>query len=204
MFERFTEKARRVIVLAAEEARLLNHAHIDTEHLLLGLIRQEDSIAGKALLASGVGREAAYAAVEKLVESHPAPPPDHIPLTPEAKEVMEQSLRESLELGSTSIDTGHLLLGLIREGEGVANAVLHELGADGDTLRKETLERMGALAAAGARSPDCPRCGADLMKTIACREVSIPAADGGNLRAASMVYCTECGMTLGVLPSADA
>jgi ATP-dependent Clp protease ATP-binding subunit ClpC len=201
LFERFTDRARRAVVRAQEESRLLNHTHIGTEHLLLGLLGDEKSIAGKALRSSGVSLETARAKVEELVQASPTPL-GHIPFTPRAKKVMELSLRESMELGSSAIDTGHMLLGLIRQGEGVAIEVLGKLGVDPDTLREETLELIGAPGEAGARSPDCPGCGSDLRRTIAYRDVAVAAAtDEDSFRAASLVYCTECGMTLGVLPS---
>ena len=202
MFERFTEKARRVVVLAREESGLLNHAHVGTEHMLLGLLGDEKSIAGKVLQSSGVRLETARARVEEIVESEPTPSSGYIPFTPRAKKVMELSLRESVELGSKAIDTGHLLLALIREGGGVANEVLVKLGADADTLREKTLELIGARGEADPQPPACPRCGSDLRKTIAYRDVAVAAATAeDSFRAASLVYCRECGMTLGVLPT---
>jgi ATP-dependent Clp protease ATP-binding subunit ClpC len=120
MFERFTDPARRVVVLAQEQARLLNHNYIGTEHLLLGLLREGDGVAAKALRALGISLEAVRAQVEATVGQGLRAPTGHIPFTPRAKQVLEVSLREALQLGHSSIDTEHILLGILREGEGVA------------------------------------------------------------------------------------
>jgi ATP-dependent Clp protease ATP-binding subunit ClpC len=130
MFEKFTDKARRVVVLAQEEAKMLNHNYIGTEHILLGLIHEGEGVAAKALEALGINLDAVREQVQEIIGQGQTPPTGHIPFTPRAKKVLELSLREALQLGHSYIGTEHLLLGLIREGEGVAAQVLTKLGAD--------------------------------------------------------------------------
>ena len=130
MFERFTDRARRVVVLAQEEARLLNHSYIGTEHILLGLIHEGEGVAAKALESLSISLEAVRNQVEEIIGQGGSSPSGHIPFTPRAKKVLELSLREALQLGHNYIGTEHILLGLIREGEGVAAQVLVKLGAD--------------------------------------------------------------------------
>ena len=133
MFERFTEKARRSVVYAQEEARMLNQNYIGTEHLLLGLIRVDDGIAAKALESLSISLEDVRSQVEELIGKGTYVPTGHIPFTPRAKKVLELSLRESLQLGHNYIGTEHILLGLIREGEGVAAQVLVKLRSEEHT-----------------------------------------------------------------------
>jgi ATP-dependent Clp protease ATP-binding subunit ClpC len=140
VFERFTEKARRVIVYAQEEARMLNQNYIGTEHLLLGLIREQDGIAAKALESLNISLEDVHAQVEELIGRGTFVPTGHIPFTPRAKKVLELSLREALQLGHSYIGTEHILLGLIREGEGVAAQVLLNLGADLEKVRSAVIQ----------------------------------------------------------------
>lgn len=140
MFERFTDRARRVIVLAQEEARSLQHNYIGTEHLLLGLIREGDGVAAKALAAKGVELEDTRRQVEEMIGKGNAAPNGHIPFTPHAKQVLELSLREALQLGHSYIGTEHILLGLIREGEGVGTQVLIKMGVDLSELRTVTID----------------------------------------------------------------
>ena len=128
MFERFTDRARRVLVLAQEEARDLNHAFIGTEHILLGLIREGEGVAAKALDALGVTFDVVREKVEEAIGANTNPSPGSPPFTPRAKKVLELSLREALQLGHSYIGTEHMLLGLVREGEGVAAQVLNDLG----------------------------------------------------------------------------
>ena len=139
MFERFTDRARRVVVLAQEEARLLKHHYIGTEHILLGLIHEGDGVAAKALESLGVSLEAVRSQVEKIIGKGKSEPGSHIPFTPRAKKVLEFSLREALQLGHNYIGTEHILMGLIREGEGVAAQVLTKLGASLTLVRKEVI-----------------------------------------------------------------
>ncbi|PKQ19585.1 MAG: NDP-hexose 4-ketoreductase [Actinobacteria bacterium HGW-Actinobacteria-6] len=140
MFERFTEKARRVVVYAQEEARMLNQNYIGTEHLLLGLIREQDGIAAKALESLSISLEDVHQQVEELIGRGTYVPTGHIPFTPRAKKVLELSLREALQLGHNYIGTEHILLGLIREGEGVAAQVLLNLGADLEKVRSAVIQ----------------------------------------------------------------
>lgn len=140
MFERFTDRARRVIVLAQEEARSLQHNYIGTEHLLLGLIREGDGVAAKTLASKGVDLDSARKQVEEMIGKGHATPNGHIPFTPHAKQVLELSLREALQLGHSYIGTEHILLGLIQEGEGVGTQVLVKMGVDLDDLRSSVID----------------------------------------------------------------
>jgi ATP-dependent Clp protease ATP-binding subunit ClpC len=143
MFERFTDRARRVVVLAQEEARMLNHNYIGTEHILLGLIHEGEGVAAKALESLGISLEAVRSQVEEIIGQGQAAPTGHIPFTPRAKKVLELSLREALQLGHNYIGTEHILLGLIREGEGVAAQVLQKLGADLNRVRQQVQTVLG-------------------------------------------------------------
>src|SRR5213082_1149071 len=140
MFERFTDRARRVVVLAQEEARMLNHNYIGTEHILLGLIHEGEGVAAKALESLGISLEAVRQQVEEIIGQGQQAPSGHIPFTPGAKKVLELSLREALQLGHNYIGTEHILLGLIREGEGVAAQVLVKLGADLNRVRQKVIQ----------------------------------------------------------------
>jgi ATP-dependent Clp protease ATP-binding subunit ClpC len=140
LFERFTDRARRVVVLAQEEARLLNHNYIGTEHILLGLIHEGEGVAAKALESLGISLEAVRQQVEEIIGQGGSSPSGHIPFTPRAKKVLELSLREALQLGHNYIGTEHILLGLIREGEGVAAQVLVKLGADLSRVRQQVIQ----------------------------------------------------------------
>ncbi|MCL4449004.1 MAG: ATP-dependent Clp protease ATP-binding subunit [Actinobacteria bacterium] len=140
MFERFTDRARRVLVLAQEEARLLNHSFIGTEHILLGLIHEGDGVAAKALESLGISLEVVRKKVEETIGPAGTPPSGSPPFTPRAKKVLELSLREALQLGHNYIGTEHMLLGLVREGEGVAAQVLVSLGADLGKVRQQVIQ----------------------------------------------------------------
>jgi ATP-dependent Clp protease ATP-binding subunit ClpC len=140
MFERFTDRARRVVVLAQEEARLLNHNYIGTEHLLLGLIHEGEGVAALALESLGFRLEAVRSQVEEVIGQGQSAPVGHIPFTPRAKKVLELSSREAMQLGHNYIGTEHILLGLIREGEGVAAQVLVKLGADLPRVRQQVIQ----------------------------------------------------------------
>jgi len=140
MFERFTDRARRVVVLAQEEARMLNHSYIGTEHILLGLIHEGDGVAAKALQSLDVSLGAVREQVREIIGQGQQAPSGHIPFTPRAKKVLELSLREALQLGHNYIGTEHILLGLIREGEGVAAQVLVQLGADLNRVRQTVIQ----------------------------------------------------------------
>ena len=140
MFERFTDRARRVVVLAQDEAKMLNHNYIGTEHILLGLIHEGEGVAAKALEQMGISLEAVRAQVEEVIGHGQTQPTGHIPFTPRAKKVLELSLREALQMNHSYIGTEHILLGLIREGEGVAADTLIKLGADLNRVRNTVLQ----------------------------------------------------------------
>jgi ATP-dependent Clp protease ATP-binding subunit ClpC len=169
MFERFTDRARRVVVLAQEEARMLSHNYIGTEHILLGLIHEGEGVAAKALESLDISLEAVRNQVEEIIGQGQQAPSGHIPFTPRAKKVLELSLREALQLGHSYIGTEHILLGLIREGEGVAAQVLQKLGADLNRVRQQVIQLLsgfqgkegqagtsGATASTGATSTEAP------------------------------------------------
>ncbi|MBT8228073.1 MAG: ATP-dependent Clp protease ATP-binding subunit [Dactylosporangium sp.] len=163
MFERFTDRARRVVVLAQEEARMLNHNYIGTEHILLGLIHEGEGVAAKALESLGISLEGVRQQVEEIIGQGQQAPSGHIPFTPRAKKVLELSLREALQLGHNYIGTEHILLGLIREGEGVAAQVLVKLGADLNRVRQQVIQLLSgyqgkepAAAGAGATGEAAP------------------------------------------------
>ena len=149
VFERFTDRARRVVVLAQEEARLLNHNYIGTEHILLGLIHEGEGVAAKALESLGISLEAVRSQVEEIIGQGGSSPSGHIPFTPRAKKVLELSLREALQLGHNYIGTEHILLGLIREGEGVAAQVLVKLGADLSRVRQQVIQLLSGYSGSG-------------------------------------------------------
>jgi ATP-dependent Clp protease ATP-binding subunit ClpA len=150
MFERFTDRARRVVVLAQEEARMLNHDYIGTEHLLLGLIHEGEGVAAQALKTLGISMDTVRQQVEGIIGRGQQAPSGHIPFTPRAKRVLELSLRESVQLGHDYIGTEHILLGLVREGEGVAAQVLVRLGADLNRVRQQVIQLLHAHTAEGA------------------------------------------------------
>ncbi len=163
MFERFTDRARRVVVLAQEEARMLNHNYIGTEHILLGLIHEGEGVAAKSLESLGISLEGVRSQVEEIIGQGQQAPSGHIPFTPRAKKVLELSLREALQLGHNYIGTEHILLGLIREGEGVAAQVLVKLGADLNRVRQQVIQLLSgyqgkepAEAATGGRGEGTP------------------------------------------------
>ena len=187
MFERFTDRARRVIVLAQEEARALQHNYIGTEHLLLGLIREGEGVAAKALEAKGVTLEDTRKQVEEMIGKGNAAPNGHIPCTPHAKQVLELSLREALQLGHSYIGTEHILLGLIREGEGVGTQVLIKMDVDLGELRSTTIDMIrgnaggtddkGDLANAGGVQDKHAQSGSAILDQFG-RNLTAEAADG--------------------------
>jgi ATP-dependent Clp protease ATP-binding subunit ClpA len=224
VFERFTDRARRVVVLAQEEARMLNHNYIGTEHILLGLIHEGEGVAATALDSLNVRLDAVRREVEEIIGQGQAAPTGHIPFTPRAKKVLELSLREALQLGHNYIGTEHILLGLIREGEGVAAQVLQKLGADLNRVRQTVIQILSGYAAgAGARkvaggaemaemeeelareiapsvvpaadAPTCPNCFAALDETLAFKAMET-TLEGEHLPV-KIAYCTRCGVALG-------
>jgi ATP-dependent Clp protease ATP-binding subunit ClpC len=176
VFERFTDRARRVVVLAQEEARQLSHSYIGTEHVLLGLIHEGEGVAAKALESLGISLEAVRGQVEEIIGRGGSAPSGHIPFTPRAKKVLELSLREALQLGHNYIGTEHILLGLIREGEGVAAQVLVKLGADLSRVRQTVIqllsgyqgpqggkESAGATAGGGSSEKESAQAGSAVL-----------------------------------------
>ena len=205
-------------MLAQEEARLLNHNYIGTEHILLGLIHEGEGVAAKALESLGISLEAVRAQVEEIIGHGGQAPSGHIPFTPRAKKVLELSLREALQLGHNYIGTEHILLGLIREGEGVAAQVLQKLGADLNRVRQAVVqllegwsdvaessggEHVGAYVevttspteAIGENAPLCPNCFAPLDETLAVRKLE--RTSEGESVSVGFAYCTRCGVALG-------
>jgi ATP-dependent Clp protease ATP-binding subunit ClpA len=157
VFERFTDRARQVVVLAQEEARMLNHNYIGTEHLLLGLVHEGEGIAAMALKSLGISLEAVRSQVEEIIGQGGAAPTGHIPFTPRAKKVLELSLREALQLGHNYIGTEHILLGIIREKQGVAAQVLRNVGASLDSVRQQVIGLLSGHTGPPAEQVPGPR-----------------------------------------------
>jgi len=176
VFERFTDRARRVVVLAQDEARMLNHDYIGTEHLLLGLIGEGEGVAARALESLGISLDAVRQQVEQVIGRGQQAPSGHIPFTPRAKKVMELALREANDLGHSYIGTEHILLGLIREGDGVAAGVLTGLGADRPRVRQQVTQLLGGRAGKGA-----PGAGSRLGKRARTRLLEDALAQIGSL-----------------------
>src|SRR5687767_15694904 len=197
MFERFTDRARRVVVLAQEEARLLNHNFIGTEHILLGLIHEGEGVAAKALESLGISLEAVREKVEETIGPAGSSTSGSPPFTPRAKKVLELSLREALQLGHNYIGTEHMLLGLVREGEGVAAQVLKRLGIDFDATRAEVAKLLGV-------DPEKTRSKERSIRRTRPSQCAHPAEDL-EVRPAEgfrTVRCRRCGSLVGVLPAA--
>jgi ATP-dependent Clp protease ATP-binding subunit ClpA len=167
MFERFTDRARRVVVLAQEEARMLNHNYIGTEHILLGLIHEGEGVAANALEGLGIDLGAVRYEVEGIIGQGQTAPSGHIPFTPRAKKVLELSLREALNLGHNYIGTEHILLGLVREGEGVAAQVLQKLGADLNRVRQEVIKLLAGYTTGKAESIDLSEEEIEILRDLA-------------------------------------
>ncbi len=217
MFERFTDRARRVLTLAQEEARLLNHSFIGTEHMLLGLIREEGGLAAVALGRCGITLEAARYQVEETIGLAGTAPSGSPPFTPRAKKCLELSLREALDRNHGYIGTEHLLLGLIREGEGVWATVVNNLGVDQGVLRQTVIALMSGTAediggahadpaltdiAVRAHPPRCPGCRTGLAEVARYRVIDVPADDpeaDEDVLSVRVVYCSRCGNTLGTV-----
>jgi ATP-dependent Clp protease ATP-binding subunit ClpC len=212
VFERFTDRARRVLVLAQEEARLLNHGFIGTEHILLGLIHEGEGLAAEALAALGISLEAVRAEVEETIGVSGSAPMDPVPFTPRAKKVLELSLREALQMGHQYIGTEHILLGLVREGEGVAATVLVGLGAELPRVRQVVITLISGGQApygpvqgpgnatdrsAAATEPRCPRCRSSVTDGTRFRTIDVrPDVDDSGPMSIDVVYCVNCGATL--------
>ena len=219
MFERFTDRARRVLVLAQEQARLLDHNFIGTEHLLLGLIGEGEGVAAQALQSLGVSMDAARARVEETIGPVRSPAAGAPPFTSRAKKVLELSLREALELGHNYIGTEHILLGLLREGEGVAAQVLAYLLGDLDQVRTAVMDQLagprptrkglgrmltpfGRLAVGASESSACSHRAEDLEDALGYRRVQATAGEDDPSLAVIAVFCLRCGETLAIHPDA--
>jgi ATP-dependent Clp protease ATP-binding subunit ClpC len=211
MFERFSDQARRVLVLAQEEARLLDHNFIGTEHVLLGLVREGDGVAARALASFGINLEAVREKVAEMIGPVGALTTGSPPFTPRAKRVLELSLREALQLGHNYIGTEHMLLGVVREGDGVAAQVLVSLGADLADVRRRVLdvlddkvvqgsEHEAGAAVAATVGPRCGRCGAALSGLARYTNLeALPdddAVEGQGPLSVTVVYCGRCGTVL--------
>ncbi len=207
MFERFTDRSRRVLVYAQEEAARLKHSFMGTEHILLGLIREEAGVAAIALGRCGISLEAARTQVELIVSSPADQADGSPPFTPRAKKILELSLREALQLGHSYIGTEHILLGLIREGQGVGAAVIERLDVDLGLVRQEVIALMSGTAEGVVRKrskvadpPRCQRCGAGLAEDARYRVIEIPQDGRGVAKdpiSVRMVYCQLCGIVIG-------
>jgi ATP-dependent Clp protease ATP-binding subunit ClpC len=206
VFERFTERARRVVVLAQEEARMLNHNYIGTEHILLGLIQEGEGVAARALERFGISLEDLRSEIEEIVGQGQTPPFAHIPFTPRAKKALELSLREALELGQQYVGTEHLLLGLVRLGEGVAAQALISRGVSLGRIREEVIALLEGYVHEGPPAPAevsheeavCPRCRTPLGRSATFRTLDVASGEG-ETRAITFVFCRRCGTALGTL-----
>ena len=175
MFERFTERARQVVVLAQDEARIVRHNYIGTEHLLLGLLREDEGLAGRVLVDLGVSLEDVRAQVARIIGAGDEAATGQIPFTPRAKKVLELSLREGMALGHNYIDTEHILLGLLRENEGVAVRILLDLGVDAEKIRHEIVRKLGPSPASSLAFQRVPRSSASLRNAVPSVGVLIAA-----------------------------
>jgi ATP-dependent Clp protease ATP-binding subunit ClpC len=216
VFERFTDRARRVLVLAQEEAGLLDHSFIGTEHILLGLVQEGEGLGARALRSLGVSPAAVRAKVEEIVGVSANSPGGPAPFTPRAKKVLELALREALQRSHSYIGTEHILLGLVQEGHGVAVTVLTSLGVDLGQVRQAVDSMTSGPEAPTVRpfeqptgtmsqtwppgEPSCPRCGANLSQSARFRAMDVPA-DSGSADPISVyvVYCLSCETTLHML-----
>jgi len=207
MFERFTDRARRSVVAAQEEARQLNDKHIGTEHLLLGLLTEPDAIAGQVLAQLGIGLAATRADVAAIVGTGGGSPSGHIPFTARAKKVLELALREALQLGHNYIGTEHILLGLVREGEGVAAQILTTRGAALDRVRNLVIAEVNFAAGATPTTPRTRRTAGAEAVIAAAELLAGPGAVGSQhlLEAMALVDDSLAASTLaafGVAPDA--
>ena len=210
VFERFTERARRVLTFAQEEARQLNHSFIGTEHILLGLIREGDGVGAQTLRSLGISLQAVRDQVQETIGTAGTVISGSPPFTPRAKKVLELALREALQLNHSYIGTEHLLLGLVREGEGVAATVLVSLGADLPRVRREVNNLMsGAQEREGVRpigvpadpspprEPRCPRCNGNVSEVARFRTIVVAPEEGSaDPLPMQLVFCTHCGTVL--------
>jgi ATP-dependent Clp protease ATP-binding subunit ClpC len=207
MFERMTDRARRVVALANKEARSLNHHYIGTEHILLGLLREGEGVGSQALVRHGMSSETARERVREIIGEGVETPSGHIPFTPRAKKIFELSPREALQLGHNYIGTEHILLGLVREGGGVGAQVLARMGLELAALRQTVLELLKDHPE--HREAD-PRPWPRMERTPLClhppeslryRPIEIAGEADQPLVSAILVICSTCRATIGVLPA---
>ena len=215
MFERFTDRARVVLVLAQEEARLLNHGFIGTEHILLGIVSEGDGVGAQALQSLGISLQAVREKVEEAIGMAGSAPSGSPPFTPRAKKVLELSLREALQMNHDYIGTEHLLLGLVRQGDGIAISTLRTLGADPPRVRQEVIRLIsgagdprGAVStqvrdlpdtapATPPREPCCPRCRAPVSENARFRTIdALSDNEDEDPLSVTIVYCGLCGTAL--------
>jgi ATP-dependent Clp protease ATP-binding subunit ClpC len=206
VFERFTDRARKVVVLAQEEARTLDHNYIGTEHILLGLIHEGEGVAASALEALGISPADIRGDLEAIIGRGEHAPVGNIPFTPRAKKVLELSLREALQLGHNYIGTEHILLGLVREGEGVGAEVLAKRGATLELVRAEVMTLVAGVEGGEAapeprehEAPRCPKCRAPLSESASYRTLDVSSAERSETRAVTFAFCRSCGTWLGTL-----
>jgi ATP-dependent Clp protease ATP-binding subunit ClpC len=207
VFERFTDRARRVVVLAQEEARALDHNYIGTEHILLGLIHEGEGVAVSALEALRISPADIRADLQAIIGRGDQAPVGNIPFTPRAKKVLELSLREALQLGHNYIGTEHILLGLVREGEGVGAEVLAKRGATLELVRAEVMTLVAGVEGGEAtpppvrehEEPRCPKCRAPLSESASYRTLDVSSSEGSETRAVTFAFCRSCGTWLGTL-----
>lgn len=198
MFERFTDAARRLVVVAQEESRRLNHAYIGSEHLLIAIAGEADSLGARTLRNAGAGVQRLREVVETLAGKGTDASTGHIPFTPECKKSLEQSLSWAKKLGHEHIGSEHLFLGVLEDPEGTAGKVLKLAGADPDLLRAEVV-RAGSLQVEGIAAPRCPHCGA-LAATFRAQQAELDQDGESKLRVV-LVFCRGCGAVLGTAPS---
>jgi ATP-dependent Clp protease ATP-binding subunit ClpA len=215
VFERFTDRARRVVVLAQQEARMLNHNYIGTEHILLALIHEREGVAAKALEVLNISLEGARQQVEEIVGKGEVPAVGHIPFTPRAKKVLELAFREAMQLGHDYIGTEHILLGLIREGEGVGAEVLQGLGADLNRVRQTVIQLLSGYTSGIGEGvlteseqtglwhptkrglPRCPSCGRPLEGELRYRRMLAASRDADEDPVSVRIFfCGRCGTAL--------
>ena len=209
VFERFTDRARRALVLAQEESRLLSHSVIGTEHLLLGLIAENEGVAATALKSFDISLATTRTRVEELIGLAATAPTQSPQFTPRVKKVFELSLREALDMGHSYIGTEHLLLGLIQEGEGVAIQVLHSFEVDIHHLRRNVVEHLSGHETAqsgegaggmsqSAAEPRCTGCRSQLSETARFRSIEIPpTTPSPSPITVEVVFCNRCGSVFG-------
>ncbi len=215
MFERFTDGARVVLVQAQEEARLLNHGFIGTEHILLGIIREGDGVGAQALRSLGISLEAVREIVEETIGSAGSAPSGSRPFTPRAKKVLELSLQEALQMNHEYIGTEHFLLGLVRQGDSIAMSALRNLGADPPRVRQKVIRLISGAGdpreavstqirvepitapATSQGEPCCPRCRAPVSEAARFRTIDVlPDNVDEDPLSVTVVYCRLCGTAL--------